>query len=153
MNEILAEVIKIKLKELLISIQSNYKEHISKEDIAKEFKLICSRLTLRTKLNNKSTKKKEKRENTNSYFTNIPSEEQCEGRSWGRITEENGKKIYGYRCKNRKLKDHKYCYIHKYKLTHGNFLVEPDKYLIHHFIVRNKLRDKREKKRKKDKII
>jgi len=149
MNKLLAEVIKIKLRELLISIQTNYKEYISKEDIAKEFKSICSRITLRTKQNNNKTKKKKKREVINSYFTNIPEDERCEGRSWGRITEVNGKKVYGYRCKNRKLKDGKYCYIHKYKLTHGNFLVEPDKYLKYHFIVRNKLRDKREKKKGK----
>lgn len=152
MNELLAQIIKIKLKELLISIQYNYRDHIKKEDIAKEFKSICSRLTIRTKTNNKLTKKK-KRKNINSNFSNIPIEERCEGRSWGKITEENGKKNYGYRCKNKKLSGSKYCYIHKFKLTHGNYMVEPDKYLKHHFITENKLREKREKKRKNDKKL
>jgi|APSaa5957512535_1039671.scaffolds.fasta_scaffold95772_2 hypothetical protein len=150
MNQLLADIIKIKLEELLISIRSNYKEHITEEDIAKDFRFICSKLTLRTKnIDNCLTKKKKIKNYKNNNFTNIPIDQRCQGRSWGLITEENGKKIYGYRCKSKKKEGSKYCYIHGIKLTHGNFLVEPDKYLKHHFEIRNKLRQKRENIRKK----
>ena len=148
MNKLLADIIKIKLEELLISIYSNYKKYIAKEDIIRDFKLICSRLTLKTRLtNNNLTKRKKRKKERKPY--NIPLDQRCEGRSWGSITEENGKKIYGYRCRSKKIPSGKYCYIHNIKLTHGNFMEEPDKYLKYHFESEHKLIKKREAKKKK----
>lgn len=149
MNALLADIIKLKLEELLISIHSNYKTHITKEDITKEFKLICSRLTLRTNINNPNNLTKKKKKKIIKKI-NIPLDQRCEGRSWGLITEENGKKIYGNRCKREKIKGKKYCYIHNIKLTHGNFLEEPDKYLKHHFESEYKKINKRAKKKDKN---
>lgn len=151
MNQLLTEVIKIKLEELLTSIYFNYKEHITKEDIIRDFKLICSRLTLKTKTVNNNLTKKKKRKKKKKKPLVIPMDQRCEGRSWGAITEEKGKKIYGYRCKSKKILGSKYCYIHNVKLTHGNFLVEPDKYLKHHFESEHKLIKKRDEKKLKKK--
>lgn len=40
----------------------------------------------------------------------------------------------GNRCKNKKLPEGKYCYLHTEHLIHGDYLIKPSKEIIYHYI-------------------
>jgi len=134
MDDLLNIYFKLKLMELLDTIQSNYSQYITKKDVETEIIYIMSKLKCKKISNNEfesifKIKKKKKKLNKKE----IPNEFRCEGRVWGPIKSENEKEIYGNRCRHKKTKNSKYCYIHNYKLTHGNFLEPPSRLLMHHF--------------------
>lgn len=135
MNQLIENFFELKIKELLDTIQTNYEEHITTNIIDNELKYIKSKIKfklLSEKEFNIIYPKKSKNKKKNKLI--IPSDLQCQGRVWGKITMDKDKnKIYGCRCKNKKIKNSNYCYIHNYKLTHGNFLKPPDKYIKYHF--------------------
>lgn len=145
-KEIIDIIIIIKIKELLNSIQSNFKDLITDKNKEEEMKHIVENIKYlkydnktKNKKDNTNIKNNKKKENTKEktikidYRESIEINDRCEGRIWGKITENNKKKNYGYRCKNKKQKNSKYCFVHNYKLTHGNILEEPDKFIKHHF--------------------
>lgn len=145
-KEIIDIIIITKIKELLNSIQSNFKDLITdknKEEeinhIVKNIKYLTYDNKIKKKKDNTNIKNNKKKENIKEktikidYRKSIEMNDRCEGRIWGKITENNNKKIYGCRCKNKKQKKSKYCFVHNYKLTHGNFLAQPDKFIKHHF--------------------
>lgn len=155
MNIFIQEIIKIKITELVESIQSNIPTLMKKEDIEKEIDYIISCIKYKKtqkknyiNINKKCNLNKDNNINYNSVNVKnskikiphkiIPDNLRCCGRVWGPVKKkkEKGieKTIYGSRCKNKKIIGSKYCFIHNNKLTHGDFLIEPDKFIKEHFI-------------------
>jgi hypothetical protein len=161
MNEFIKEIIKIKITELIESIQSNIPDLMTKEDIEQEIKYIikCINYTKKTvnanakntvnanaknTVNAKTKKtvnanaiktlKSNKKVKINKNIKIISDSDRCNGRIWGIVRKVDGKDVYGSRCKNKSLINSKYCFIHNKKLTHGDFLEEPDKFIKEHFI-------------------
>ena len=137
-KELIDFIIITKLEELLNSIQSNFKDLITTKNIEEDIKYIVKNITY-SKYNNTTKNTNNEKGNKNKkikkidYRKNLEINDRCEGRIWGKITENNNTKIYGCRCKNKKQKNSKYCFVHNSKLTHGNFLEKPDKFVKHHF--------------------
>lgn len=148
MNDFIKEIIKIKITELVESIQSNIPNLMTKEDIKKEIKYIIKCISYNKKTPNENAKmivgsnNKVKIKYNKKIISDI---NRCNGRIWGIVKKVDDKDVYGSRCKNNSLKNSKYCFLHNKKLTHGNFLEEPDKFIKEHFI------NERPKKEKIDK--
>jgi hypothetical protein len=142
MNDLIEKIIKTKIHELLVVIQNNYPDQIKKGDITKEFDYIWSKINLKyiTDSNFKDIVKIRKK--FKKTLIKIPIKNRCEGRTWGEIKLVNGKYIYGERCKHKKMEGSNYCYIHRMKLTHGNYLKKPDKYIKYHYKKYSKINKK-----------
>ena len=103
------------------------KKHVDKKNkliLAKRSNIIRNKLKTNCKLvdkNNKITKSK------------INEVNRCQGRVWGNIIIHNESIIYGNQCKNRKSKNSDYCFIHKNKLSHGNYFTKPNIMIKNHF--------------------
>jgi hypothetical protein len=138
MNVFIQEIIKIKITELIESIQSNIPNLMTKENSKKEIDHVINCIKYKKMQNTRQkckidTKKKNKIK-IKKNNAEIPDNLRCSGRVWGPVKKIKEEIIYGSRCKNKKINNSNYCFLHHKKLTHGDFLKEPDKFIKEHFI-------------------
>lgn len=119
---------------LLESVSTSY--NIPKDILLKERENIIKQIDeLKINITYKKRKEYRKKDNSTDNLNNRCCARVYSPNNLISINEDNDKLIYGSRCA-RKITSQstKYCKQHKYALTHGNFLEEPDTYIKKHFI-------------------
>ena len=158
LNILIENIIKDKIKNILIIINKLYPLKFKEEFIHSEINYIFNHIKLNTKTNTKTNTKlnivkKEKK--------NLQSIDRCNARCWSsyiydrtnlskvvnisnnfkvndfkdiNIKKFNTQYIIGLQCKKEKCKNSEYCKLHKTHLIHGDYNVLPSQEICYHFM-------------------
>lgn len=157
MDEIIKLILDKKIYSLLKTIQSNYPDKLSNDQITNEYETIKNKIIL----THYDSNSKPKSTSTKPKVTKkiISNEERCTARIWGniydrntlteitdidpkykvndfmnlRINAFNKQYIIGTQCKRKKTNNN-YCYQHNKHLPHGDYFELPTNELCFHYL-------------------